>query len=144
MSLLWIHFAKFVSLLETAEIETGMADKSSWDLTHIRQKLGLVWRSRKKISPIFKDYFFLINAYAGSATVIFKRRLRMRMVVTKKNSDTEFMPPLPQLCLVEIWRMWKDIILCQKVCLRVGMRACLIISSHNYFQGNMLPKSFRH
>ncbi len=52
------HFAKFVCLLETAEIETGLT-KSSWDQANIRQKLGLVWRNRKKISQIFKDYFYL-------------------------------------------------------------------------------------
>ncbi len=45
---------------ETAEIETGMAEKSSWDLANIRQKLGLVWRNRKKISQIIKDYFYLL------------------------------------------------------------------------------------
>jgi hypothetical protein len=39
---------------ETVEIETGMAGKSSWDHA---QKLGLVWRNRKKISQIIKDYF---------------------------------------------------------------------------------------
>jgi hypothetical protein len=44
---------------ETAEIETGMAEKSSWDQANKRQKLGLVWRNRKKISQIFKDYFYL-------------------------------------------------------------------------------------
>ncbi len=44
---------------ETAEIETGMAEKSSWDQANIRQKLGLVWRNRKKISQIIKDYFYL-------------------------------------------------------------------------------------
>jgi hypothetical protein len=44
---------------ETAEIETGMAEKSSWDQENIRQKLGLVWRNRKKISQIIKDYFYL-------------------------------------------------------------------------------------
>ncbi len=43
------HFAKFVCLLETAEIETAMAEKSSWD----QQTYG------KKISQIFKDYFYL-------------------------------------------------------------------------------------
>jgi hypothetical protein len=31
-----------------AEIEIGMAEKSSWDQASIRQKLGLVWRNRKK------------------------------------------------------------------------------------------------
>jgi hypothetical protein len=44
---------------ETAEIETGMAGKSSWDQANRRQKLGLVWRIRKKISQIIKDYFYL-------------------------------------------------------------------------------------
>jgi hypothetical protein len=48
-----------LSVKETAEIETGMAEKSSWDQANIRQKLGLVWRNRKKISQIIKDYFFL-------------------------------------------------------------------------------------
>jgi hypothetical protein len=44
---------------KTAEIETGMAGKSSWDQVNIRQKLSLVWRNRKKISQIIKDYFYL-------------------------------------------------------------------------------------
>jgi hypothetical protein len=44
---------------ETAEFETGMAEKSSWDQANIRQKLGFVWRNRKKISQIIKDYFYL-------------------------------------------------------------------------------------
>ncbi len=44
---------------ETAEIETGMAEKSSWDQANMRQKLGLVWRNRKKITQIIKDYFYL-------------------------------------------------------------------------------------
>jgi hypothetical protein len=44
---------------ETVEIEIGMAEKSSWDETNIRQKLGLVWRNRKKISQIIKDNFYL-------------------------------------------------------------------------------------
>ncbi len=43
----------------TAEIETGMAEKSSWDQTNRRKKLGLVWKIRKKISQIIKDYFYL-------------------------------------------------------------------------------------
>ncbi len=45
--------------IETAEIETGMAEKSSWDQANRRQKPGLVWRNRKKISQIIKDYFYL-------------------------------------------------------------------------------------
>ncbi len=36
-----------------------MAEKSSWDQANIRQKLGLAWRNRKKISQISKDYFYL-------------------------------------------------------------------------------------
>ncbi len=35
-----------------------MAEKPSWDQAN-RQKLGLVWRNRKKISQIIKDYFYL-------------------------------------------------------------------------------------
>ncbi len=44
---------------ETAEIETGMAEKSTWDQANIQKKLGLVWRNRKKISQIIKDYCYL-------------------------------------------------------------------------------------
>ncbi len=40
---------------ETAE----MAEKSCRDQAYIRQKLGLVWRNRKKINQIIKDYFYL-------------------------------------------------------------------------------------
>jgi hypothetical protein len=39
-------------------IETGMAKKSRWDQANRRKKLGLVWRNRKKISQIIKDYFY--------------------------------------------------------------------------------------
>ncbi len=35
-----------------------MAEKSSWDQANIRQKLGLVWGNRKKISQIIKDNFY--------------------------------------------------------------------------------------
>jgi hypothetical protein len=48
-----------LSVKETAEIETGMSEKSSWDQANIRQKLGLAWRHKKKISQIIKDYFYL-------------------------------------------------------------------------------------
>jgi hypothetical protein len=44
---------------DTTEIETGMAEKSSWDQANRQQKHGLVWRNRKKISQIIKDYFYL-------------------------------------------------------------------------------------
>jgi hypothetical protein len=47
-------------LKETAEIETEMAEKSSWDQANRRQKYGLVWKNRKKISQIIKDYFYLL------------------------------------------------------------------------------------
>jgi hypothetical protein len=43
-----------------AEIETGMAEMSSWDQANRRQKRGLVWRIRTKISQIIKDYFCLL------------------------------------------------------------------------------------
>ncbi len=36
-----------------------MAEKSSWNQANIRQKLGLVWRNRKKIRQIIKEYFYL-------------------------------------------------------------------------------------
>jgi hypothetical protein len=36
-----------------------MAGKPSWEQANRRQKLGLVWRIRKKISQIIKDYFYL-------------------------------------------------------------------------------------
>jgi hypothetical protein len=42
---------------KTAEIETGFAEKSSWDQANRREKIGFVWRNRKKISQIIKDYF---------------------------------------------------------------------------------------
>jgi hypothetical protein len=56
---LFTFFQVCLLVKETAEIETGMAEKSSWDQANIRQKLGLVWRNRKKISQIIKDYFYL-------------------------------------------------------------------------------------
>ncbi len=39
---------------ETADIETA-----GWGQANRRQKLGLVWRIRKNISQIIKDYFYL-------------------------------------------------------------------------------------
>jgi hypothetical protein len=47
---------------ETAEIETEMAENSSWGQANLWQKLGLVLRNRKKTSQIIKDYlpFFLL------------------------------------------------------------------------------------
>ncbi len=37
-----------------------MAEKPSWDLANRRQKLGLVWRNRKKISQFYLLFFHLI------------------------------------------------------------------------------------
>jgi hypothetical protein len=55
-----VSFSDFCLLVkETAEIETGTAEKSSWVQANIRQKLGLVWRNRKKIGQIIKDHFYL-------------------------------------------------------------------------------------
>jgi hypothetical protein len=49
---------------DTAETETDVAEKSSWDQANRGEKLGLVWRNRKKISQIINDYlclpFFLL------------------------------------------------------------------------------------
>jgi hypothetical protein len=41
---------------DTAEIETGMAEKTSFGT---RQKLGFVWRNRKKISQIINANLYL-------------------------------------------------------------------------------------
>jgi hypothetical protein len=49
----------YLPVKETAEIETGMAEKSSWDQANIWKNLGLVWRNRKIISQIITDYFYL-------------------------------------------------------------------------------------
>ncbi len=40
---------------ETAENKRWMAEKFRWDQANSRQKPGLVWRNRKKISQIIKD-----------------------------------------------------------------------------------------
>jgi hypothetical protein len=48
-----------IFLKDTAETETEVAEKSSWDQAKRGGKLGLVWRNRKKISQIFKDYLYL-------------------------------------------------------------------------------------
>ena len=60
-SLLFLFKFCQVSLLvkKIAEIETRMAEKSSWEQANIGQKLDLVWRNRKKISQIIKDYLHL-------------------------------------------------------------------------------------
>jgi hypothetical protein len=52
------------SYKDTAETETEVAEKSSWDQANKGEKLGLFWRNRKKISQISNDYlclpFFLL------------------------------------------------------------------------------------
>jgi hypothetical protein len=58
-SLLFTFCQVCLLVKETAEIETGMAEKSSWVQAITQQKLGLVWRKRKKIIQIIKDYFYL-------------------------------------------------------------------------------------
>jgi hypothetical protein len=49
----------------TTETESELAEKSSWNQANRGEKLGLVWRNRKKISQIINDYlylpFFLLN-----------------------------------------------------------------------------------
>jgi hypothetical protein len=48
------------SLLKvTTETESEVAEKSSWDPAKRGEKLGLVWRNRKKISQIINDYLYL-------------------------------------------------------------------------------------
>jgi hypothetical protein len=54
-SLLFTFCQACLLVKETADIETGLAEKSSWDQAIIWQKLGLVWRNRKKISQIIKE-----------------------------------------------------------------------------------------
>jgi hypothetical protein len=53
-----------LSYRDTAETETEVAENSSWDKANRGEKLGLVWRNRKKISQIINDYlclpFFLL------------------------------------------------------------------------------------
>ncbi len=45
---------------ETTEIETGMAEKSSWDQANIRQKLGLAWRNiERKLAKLSKILLLL-------------------------------------------------------------------------------------
>jgi hypothetical protein len=54
-----ITFLETSEIEQTAENERGMAEKFCWDQANSRQKPGLVWRNRKKISQIIKDYFYL-------------------------------------------------------------------------------------
>jgi hypothetical protein len=62
----WGGGSKYICKIpsDTAETESEVAEKSSWDPAKRREKLGLVWRNRKKISQIINDYlclpFFLL------------------------------------------------------------------------------------
>jgi hypothetical protein len=62
-----------------------MAEKSSWDQANRRQKLGLVWRNRKKISQIIKDLLLLtvlpLNYFMTSC--------KMKMLYTVQASTVE-------------------------------------------------------
>jgi hypothetical protein len=40
-------------------MESEVAERSSWDQANRGEKLGLVWRNRKKISQIINDYLYL-------------------------------------------------------------------------------------
>jgi hypothetical protein len=45
---------------ESTEIETGMAEKSSWDQANMRQKLGLAWRNiERKLAKLSKRLLLL-------------------------------------------------------------------------------------
>jgi hypothetical protein len=48
-----------VPLQRPQKMKQETAEKSRWDQANRRQKLGLVWRNRKKISQIIKEYFYL-------------------------------------------------------------------------------------
>ena len=57
---------------ETAEIETEMAENSSWGQANLWQKLGLVWRNRKKSSQIINESF----TYRSSSLLFYGVRVR--------------------------------------------------------------------
>jgi hypothetical protein len=44
---------------DTAETEFEVAEMSSWDQANRGEKLGLIWRNRKKISQIINNYLYL-------------------------------------------------------------------------------------
>jgi hypothetical protein len=65
-----------------------MAEKSSWDQANRQQKHGLVWRNRKNISQIIKDYFclpffLLIILCAGWSKLDFAERDKCRPVLLR-------------------------------------------------------------
>jgi len=77
-----------------SEIETGVAEKPSWDQTNRLQKLGLVWRNRKKISQIIKDYFclpfFLLIILWLNTSVLINWGLIQKEVISDLKGDTSF------------------------------------------------------
>jgi hypothetical protein len=69
---------KIVKLI-TYETESEVTEMSSWDQANRGGKLGLVWRSRKKISQITNDYTF---TYRSSSYLFYG----------KNQTDFRFMP----------------------------------------------------
>jgi hypothetical protein len=55
-----LHLAKFV--YKTAEIETGMAEKSSWDQANRGENLGLVWRNKRTLAKLSKTNFTYLSS----------------------------------------------------------------------------------
>jgi hypothetical protein len=53
------YFSLTTTFKDTAETESEVAEKSNWDQANRGEKLGLVWRNRKKISQIINDYLYL-------------------------------------------------------------------------------------
>jgi hypothetical protein len=56
-----LHFAKFDCLLKRLQRlkQVWQNSPAGTRQANIRQKLDLVWRNRKKINQIIKDYFYL-------------------------------------------------------------------------------------
>jgi hypothetical protein len=55
-----VYRNKQITFLKRLQIlKQEWQEKPSWDQANRRQKLGLVWRIRKKISQVIKDYFCL-------------------------------------------------------------------------------------
>jgi hypothetical protein len=62
---------------DTAETESEIAEMSSWDQANRWEKLGLVWRNRKKMSRIINDYLYIyrINISSAGSSVSLTRKL---------------------------------------------------------------------
>ncbi len=96
-----ISFKKFVCLLfhqspspphTVCTVLTVLTEQklSSWDKANRRQKLGLVWRNRKKISQIIKDYFYL----PFFLLIILWCRLTIGLSCTQRGNQSSTVPPL--------------------------------------------------